>query len=198
MDLHSYRARYYHPGLQRFISEDPIGFEGGINVYAYVVNDPMSFSDPLGLDKNSRSEQDETCGLGLPSLPPGESLDRNIALARWHKLRFYDPVGAAISVGWWANKVRPGGQWDYKLRPPIRRGLGSPFENGGNYNYGATGSALGIPLPVLRRAAGFVQWVKGPYDPANGTPWGASPYGDEPRDQVMIDAGMDYTTRCAR
>ena len=43
------RARYYHPGLQRFISEDPIGFAGGDpNLYAYVGNNPLSFRDPLG------------------------------------------------------------------------------------------------------------------------------------------------------
>jgi RHS repeat-associated protein len=43
-------ARYYHPGLQRFISEDPIGFDGGDpNLYAYVGNMPTVHSDPLGL-----------------------------------------------------------------------------------------------------------------------------------------------------
>lgn len=43
------RARYYHPGLQRFISEDPIGFEGGdTNLYAYVANAPLDFTDPSG------------------------------------------------------------------------------------------------------------------------------------------------------
>ena len=43
------RARYYHPGLQRFISEDPIGFAGGDpNLYAYVGNNPLSFRDPTG------------------------------------------------------------------------------------------------------------------------------------------------------
>jgi RHS repeat-associated protein len=48
--LYYYRARYYHPQLQRFISEDPIGFRGGdINVYAYGRNNPMRFVDPLGL-----------------------------------------------------------------------------------------------------------------------------------------------------
>lgn len=45
------RARYYSPSLQRFISEDPIGMAGGINLYAYVGNDPISFSDPFGHDK---------------------------------------------------------------------------------------------------------------------------------------------------
>src|SRR4030095_17258157 len=47
--LKYYRARYYHPGLQRFISEDPIDFEGGdINLYAYVANAPLDNTDPTG------------------------------------------------------------------------------------------------------------------------------------------------------
>lgn len=44
-----YRARYYSPELSRFISEDPLGFEGGVNLYAYVHADPVSKTDPLGL-----------------------------------------------------------------------------------------------------------------------------------------------------
>jgi len=57
--LHYYRARYYHTDLQRFISEDPIGFDGGAaNLYAYVFNSPMAFVDPLGLYTAS-------VGLGL-------------------------------------------------------------------------------------------------------------------------------------
>jgi hypothetical protein len=44
------RARYYHPALQRFISEDPIEFDGGdVNLYVYVGNDPIDDTDPLGL-----------------------------------------------------------------------------------------------------------------------------------------------------
>jgi len=34
-NLYYYRARYYNPTLQRFISEDPVGFAGGgPNLYA--------------------------------------------------------------------------------------------------------------------------------------------------------------------
>ena len=47
--LYYYRARYYSPSLQRFISEDPIGFLGGdVNLYGYVGNDPIGFIDPDG------------------------------------------------------------------------------------------------------------------------------------------------------
>src|SRR3989442_3288217 len=48
--LHYYRARYYHPRLARFISEDPIGLAGGdLNLYAYVGNDPVNIVDLDGL-----------------------------------------------------------------------------------------------------------------------------------------------------
>lgn len=44
------RARYYHPRLSRFLSEDPIGAEGHHhNLYMFVLNDPVLLTDPLGL-----------------------------------------------------------------------------------------------------------------------------------------------------
>jgi len=43
-------ARYYDPSTGRFLSEDPIGFEGGdVNLYAYVGNNPLMRIDPTGL-----------------------------------------------------------------------------------------------------------------------------------------------------
>jgi RHS repeat-associated protein len=46
--LYYYRARYYSPSASRFISEDPIGFNGGANAYAYVGGNPFGYVDPIG------------------------------------------------------------------------------------------------------------------------------------------------------
>ncbi len=48
-DLYYYRARYYDPTTQRFLSEDPIGFASGdFNFYRYVYNSPTYFTDSTG------------------------------------------------------------------------------------------------------------------------------------------------------
>ena len=49
LGLYDYRARWYSPRTHRFLSEDPIGFLGGINSYRYVDNNPLSHLDPFGL-----------------------------------------------------------------------------------------------------------------------------------------------------
>jgi uncharacterized protein RhaS with RHS repeats len=49
-----YRARYYNPRTARFLSEDPIGLAGGVNLYGYVDGDPVNSTDPLGLVKGEK------------------------------------------------------------------------------------------------------------------------------------------------
>ena len=54
--LYYYRARYYNPALGRFISEDPVFPYGGVNSYAYALDNPMMFSDPSGLSAGTAGE----------------------------------------------------------------------------------------------------------------------------------------------
>lgn len=49
--LYFYRTRYYHPTISRFISEDPIEFAAGPNIYSYVEGNPINWTDPLGLEQ---------------------------------------------------------------------------------------------------------------------------------------------------
>src|SRR5690606_12868460 len=44
------RHRWYDPNTGRFLTQDPIGLAGGINLYAYAGSNPVAFSDPFGLD----------------------------------------------------------------------------------------------------------------------------------------------------
>jgi RHS repeat-associated protein len=68
-----YRARYYDSQLQRFISEDPIGFAGGTNLYGYAYNNPIDFRDPFGLAGCDQSCQNQ---IGVvQNLFPGSTYD---------------------------------------------------------------------------------------------------------------------------
>jgi uncharacterized protein RhaS with RHS repeats len=49
------RARYYDANLGRFVSEDPIGHNGGLNLYAYVGGNPVMAVDPWGLAASESS-----------------------------------------------------------------------------------------------------------------------------------------------
>jgi RHS repeat-associated protein len=60
--LYFYRARYYDPTAGRFLSEDPIEFEGGVNFYPYVLNSPVNWQDPRGTNP------------GTIAIPLGEGL----------------------------------------------------------------------------------------------------------------------------
>lgn len=64
-DLVCFGHRYYHPQLGRWLSRDPLEEKGGLNLFAYVDNQPTDESDFLGLVRISRSGHCNAPGTSL-------------------------------------------------------------------------------------------------------------------------------------
>jgi RHS repeat-associated protein len=61
LGVYYYKARLYSPYLGRFFQTDPIGFRGGMNIYGYVLNDPVNFSDPSGFQRTADPPEGQYC-----------------------------------------------------------------------------------------------------------------------------------------
>jgi hypothetical protein len=105
------------------------------------------------------------------------SVDRNI-----NRIKSMASNSKFLAAQHWITLVKGGGRWDYKSVYGLELG-----EDMGNFNYGATGAALGFSEDALLLAAGFVQIVSGTaslsYINSNF---------DDPHDQEMIKHGIDY------
>lgn len=85
--------RYYAPTLSRWISKDPLGFEAGPNLYAYVANRTLIALDPYGLEGSILG------GIGNAILGAvGAVIDFSVGLAIGVFNGFIDPIGTAQKI----------------------------------------------------------------------------------------------------
>ncbi len=68
--LHDNRFRYFDPAIGRYISGDPIGQAGGINLFEYASSNPVGALDPFGLaDALSAAANN---GVAIPATVPAD------------------------------------------------------------------------------------------------------------------------------
>ena len=147
------------------------------NTFEIIINP----SDLFTLEKRDVLNEIYDMAFGtsfIPSeIPSDACVDLNIMMTER-----MDPIT-------WFLLVKNKGHWDYKQQDSI-------YEDFGNFNYGATGTAMGIPPDILLRGAG---WASIKADPNRrriyGTPFGDKPYGDDPRDAFWIIQGINYANK---
>ena len=129
--LSYYGYRYYSPVLGRWITRDPLGEAGGINLYGFVGNNPVNWIDPWGL---SRAVFDPTTNSMY--VYPGDTPDIQGPPQRF-------PASNRTSNPN-ANPYEPGG---YGPAPTGTFPTGNFIETGGNPNSSFGSGFIPINLP---------------------------------------------------
>jgi RHS repeat-associated protein len=101
--FYEYRARAYDPTLGRFMSEDPKGFDAGdYNFFRYCHNDPIDFTDPMGLQDTVATYSPYQTSELIAAIKEGqkqmadEAYNRGMANAQ---RTMHDGHGGAIDIG---------------------------------------------------------------------------------------------------
>lgn len=138
-----YKARMYAPRLGRFMQADPIGYDGGMNIYNYVSGDPINSSDSLGLVEEPIQPDVMVIGArfsvsslaNLPIFSHGSSSPQDMTGSSPFDLTPPDVVVTAVRP----NKTAP--QRSTFLRRAYRWFVHDPCSGQG------TDEGAGVPLP---------------------------------------------------
>lgn len=125
----------------------------------------------------------------IPPAPPGVSVDDNMRRARelqdtlskgWSSDMPVDP-SYGIMAAWFPKNH----EMDYKQQDPR-------YQDFGNFNYGAVGSALGLGPYMLHGAAGVAQIMDKTWSAKLDLPFLSKQSGDTDQDYRQIDKGIAY------
>ena len=103
--LYYFRARWYDPETGRWLSKDPLGIAGGLNLYEAFGNNAVNFIDPMGLERRLKTT---TFGLMFSGIGGGGvTLGFGIAINSDGSIQFFVSVGggagydvsASVEVG---------------------------------------------------------------------------------------------------
>jgi Bacterial toxin 44 len=136
---------------------------------------------------NTVAANNRTPCPAVPVHPANANVNSNIALTNvvYYANWLNPPTQAAFTDAWLVSMVAPNAPWDYKTQ-------GQQYDAFGNFNFGATGAAAGIPLQVLQAGAGAVSTLVGTNSSQYGSWYQPPLYGHAPIKSQTIAAGYAY------
>ena len=209
------QSRYYDSETSRFINADAYLIAGddliqGTNMYAYCYNNPVYYLDSTGCEPLPYWQMLQIMNIlidfisilqklivAIQKLIPidiTENLNNEMRNNAQTLIEYREAHGYIKTVEFFVNKVKPGGDWDFKSQDDwaldsskkyLYNGIELRYDDIGNIHYGYVGRVL-FSESVLLIAGGGIQIIAG----TSSWEYWQSNF-DDPRDQWAISFGCD-------